>query len=142
MNADLERLRTRLRSAGLRVTGQRERILVAVAGLGHGTPEEILAAVHADGGSALPSSTVYRALEALEAAGAVRHTHLDQRSPSYQLDTHDDHVHLRCRECGGLGEVPIEVLDGVAEAIELRSGYQVDLTHIAIHGRCPQCRTS
>jgi Fur family ferric uptake transcriptional regulator len=126
----------------MRVTGQRERILVAVAGLGHGTPEEILAVVNGDGGSVLPSSTIYRALDALEDAGAVRHTHIDPRSPSYQLDTHDDHVHLRCSTCGRLGEVPVSVLDGVAEAIEGQSGYQVDLTHIALHGRCPQCRTS
>lgn len=126
----------------MRVTGQRERVLRAVAELGHGTPEELLAAVNADGGSPLPSSTVYRALEALEEAGAVRHTHLDHRSPSYQLDTHSDHLHLKCRECGRLGEVSVSVLGGVAEAIERASGYQVDLTHIAVHGRCPQCRTS
>ena len=142
MNADLERLRSQLRARGMRVTAQRERILVAVAALGHGTPEEILGAVNDDGGSILPSSTVYRALDALEGAGAVRHTHIDPRSPSYQLDTHDDHLHLRCSECGRIGEVSVSVLDGVAEAIERRSGYQVDLTHIAVHGRCPQCRTS
>lgn len=140
--ADLERLRTQLRSRGMRVTGQRERILLAVAGLGHGTPEEILAAVNADGGSALASSTVYRALDALEGVGAVRHTHIDPRSASYQLDTHEDHVHVRCSECGSIGQVPVSVLDGVAEAIERHSGYHVDLTHIALHGRCAQCRPS
>lgn len=139
---DLGDLGDRLRARGLRLTPQRERVVRAVAGLGHGTAEEVLAAVNADGGRPVPPSTVYRCLEALEASGAVRHTHLDHRSPSYQLVDHDSHVHLVCRHCGRVGEVDLAVLDGLQATIEGASGFEADLTHMAIHGRCSACRTS
>ena len=71
-----------LRAKGMRLTPQRERIIKAVDALGHATPDGLAAAVDHDGGPALPLSTIYRNLEALEQAGLVSHTHLDHRSPT------------------------------------------------------------
>ena len=53
-------LAERLRSRGLRMTAQRDRILAAVRQLGHATPEQINDAV-AD----VDLTTVYRTLELL-----------------------------------------------------------------------------
>ena len=88
------------------MTPQRQRVLDAVARLGHATPEDVVARVAEDGGPALAPSTVYRALEALESLGVVGHTHLDHRAPSYHLADHADHIHLVCRTCGRVAGVP------------------------------------
>jgi len=60
----------------MRLTPQRVRILDAVRGLEHATPDGLAAAVGRDGGPALSLSTIYRNLEVLEAVGVVSHTHL------------------------------------------------------------------
>lgn len=73
-------LATVLRANGRRLTPQRRRIVEALAGLGHATPDAVAAQVGADGGASVPLSTIYRGLEALEALGVVSHTHLDRKS--------------------------------------------------------------
>ena len=83
------------------MTPQRQRVLDAVATLGHATPEEVVDRVVADGGATLAPSTVYRALDALESLGVVGHTHLDHRAPSYHLADHADHIHLGFEPLGG-----------------------------------------
>ena len=86
-----------LRARGMRMTPQRRRVIEAVEELGHATPDALAATVARDGGAALPLSTIYRNLEALEALGVVTHTHLDHRAPTYHLADHADHLHLVCR---------------------------------------------
>ncbi|MEO7069298.1 MAG: Fur family transcriptional regulator [Nostocoides sp.] len=129
-----------LRRHGLRVTRQRERILAVVAALGHATAEEASARVAIDGGPALPPSTIYRALEAMEQAGALRHTHLDHRSPSYQLADHDAHIHLVCNRCGSVSEVPASIADDLVGRIREQRGFDAAFTHMAVQGRCAVCR--
>lgn len=129
-----------LRRHGLRVTRQRERILSAVSALGHATAEEVSAGVAGDGGSPLPPSTIYRALEAMEKAGALRHTHLDHRSPSYQLADHDAHIHLVCTACGSVAEVPATIADGLVAQIREQRGFEAAFTHMAVQGRCAKCQ--
>ena len=80
----------------MRMTPQRRRVIAAVEELGHATPDALAATVARDGGAALPLSTIYRNLEALEDLGVVTHTHLDHRSPTYHLAEHADHLHLVC----------------------------------------------
>ena len=55
-----------LRARGMRLTPQRRRIVAALTELEHGTPDAVAARVAADGGPALPLSTIYRGLDALE----------------------------------------------------------------------------
>jgi Fur family ferric uptake transcriptional regulator len=124
----------------MRVTPQRRRVLNAVAALAHGTPEEIAAHVGRDGGPPLSPSTVYRALDALEACGAVRHSHLDHRAPTYHVAEHAGHIHLVCRECGRVQEFPRERAEGLVGQVLVETGFEADVTHMAIHGRCASCR--
>ena len=88
-----------LRARGMRMTPQRRRVIAAVEKLGHATPDALAATVAHDGGAALPLSTIYRNLEALEELGVVTHTHLDHRAPTYHLAEHADHLHLVCLGC-------------------------------------------
>ncbi len=133
-------LGARLRARGKRLTTQRERVLAAVGGLGHATPDDIAEAVAADGGGALPVSTVYRSLEALQELGLVGHTHVDHRTPSYHLAEHATHVHVVCRRCGWVGEVPLEAADELVARIDDRLGFAADVSHAAVHGLCRTCR--
>ncbi|WP_338185280.1 transcriptional repressor, partial [Jatrophihabitans sp.] len=63
-------LAAKLRSRGLRMTAQRDRVLGAVRELGHATPEQLSDAV-----PEVDLTTVYRTLELLEELGLVRHAH-------------------------------------------------------------------
>lgn len=128
-----------LRAQGKRLTSQRSRVLEAVQRLGHATPDEISAEVQADGGSALPASTVYRALDALQDLGLIAHTHVDHRVPSYHLAAHADHVHVMCRGCGWVGQVEVAAAAPLAQAIREQLGFEADMTHAAVHGTCAEC---
>jgi Fur family ferric uptake transcriptional regulator len=130
-----------LRARGRRMTSQRQRVLDAVRELAHATPEEVVAAVAADGGPPLAPSTVYRALDALEELAVVSHTHLDHRAPSFHLAEHADHIHLVCRDCGRVEQCPSELADGFAGNVLRDKGFVADVTHMAIHGRCSSCAT-
>ncbi|MGV1007137.1 MAG: Fur family transcriptional regulator [Dermatophilaceae bacterium] len=128
-----------LRSRGMRLTAQRRRIVGALAGLEHGTPDAIATAVAADGGPALPLSTIYRGLDALEELGLVSHTHLDHKAPAYHLARHADHIHLVCVGCHAIDELPVQAaLDFVAR-VQAERGFRADVTHLAIHGWCADC---
>ena len=130
----------RLRARGKRLTSQRERVLAAVGRLGHATPEQVAESVAADGGGALPVSTVYRSLDALQELGLVGHTHVDHRTPSYHLAEHATHLHVVCRGCGWVGEVPLGAADELVARIEDRLGFAADASHAAVHGLCRTCR--
>ena len=121
------------------MTPQRERVLAVVEALGHATPDAVADAVDADGGPPLSLSTIYRNLEALERVGAVSHTHLDHRAPSYHLATHANHVHLVCVGCGAVSEAPVGVADAFAATVMELSRFVVDVRHMAVHGWCEAC---
>jgi Fur family ferric uptake transcriptional regulator len=131
----------KLRAGGYRLTPQRQLVLEAVAQLGHATPDDILERVRQTA-SALNISTVYRTLELLEELGLVRHTHLGHGAPTYHAADDADHLHLVCRECGGVAEVAPDVLDQAATQIADKHGFTVDASHFAIFGTCAGCRAA
>ncbi|MCU0300306.1 MAG: transcriptional repressor [Candidatus Nanopelagicales bacterium] len=128
----------RLRAAGLRSTGQRRAVLEALSRLGHATVDELAAEVQAS----MPEvslSTVYRTLEALDAVGLVTHTHLHHGAPTYHSVDDEPHLHLVCQACGAVASESVEVALDLATAVRRASGFRVDLTHLALHGRCASC---
>ncbi|MGC9670126.1 Fur family transcriptional regulator [Planosporangium sp. 12N6] len=129
-----------LRARGLRLTAQRQLVLEAVYALGHATPDQVHAAV-ARTAAGVNITTVYRTLELLEELGLVTHTHLSHGSPTYHAVGEDQHVHLVCRACGGVDEVPPSVLDGLVGELERTRGFAVDVGHVALFGTCGQCST-
>ena len=133
--------RERLREKGYRLTPQRELVLRAVERLGHATPDEVLASVR-EQSEAVNVSTVYRTLELLEELGLVTHTHLGHGAPTYHAAEDADHLHLVCRDCGGIEEVAPGVFDEVAQRIAVDHGFTIDATHFAIFGTCATCRAA
>lgn len=127
-----------LRAKGYRLTPQRELVLSAVNELGHATPDDIGTAVRRTA-SGINISTVYRTLELLEELGLVQHTHLGHGAPTYSVTTEHDHVHLVCRGCGEVSEVPPAVVAPVVETLAAERGFNVDVGHFAVFGTCREC---
>lgn len=128
-----------LRAKGYRVTPQRQLVLEAVSALGHATPEEICAKVQ-ETARAVNISTVYRTLDLLNELGMVTHTHLTHGAPTYHLAADADHVHLVCRGCGAIVEARPVVVQGMVDQLEEELGFQTDVHHLTIFGRCSSCR--
>ncbi len=121
------------------MTQPRQRVLTALEQQGHATPEELGAALAADGQPTLPASTVYRNLESLAEAGLVNHSHVHHGAPTYHLPQHGDHLHLVCRQCGAIIEADPELAHDLARNLQQAHGFDAEVTHMAIHGRCTSC---
>jgi Fur family ferric uptake transcriptional regulator len=130
--------RSELRARGYRLTPQRELVLDAVTRLGHATPEQVAAAVR-DTASSVNISTVYRTLELLETLGLVSHAHLGHGAPTYHRADDADHVHLVCRVCGAITEMPPDAVQATVDAVAERNGFRVDVRHLAMFGVCRRC---
>ncbi len=128
-----------LRARGYRVTPQRQLVLEAVARLDHATPEEIGAQVQQTA-RGVNISTIYRTLELLEQIGMVTHTHLGHGAPTYHLATHAEHVHLVCGDCGGVTEIGPDAIRALITVLDERHGFETDVGHFTIFGRCANCR--
>src|SRR5580658_2572617 len=128
-----------LRARGYRVTPQRQLVLAAVARLEHATPEDIYAEARQQA-SGVNVSTVYRTLELLERLGLVTHTHLGHGAPSYHLADQEPHVHLVCRQCEQVTEIEPAAVKALVTALRQQVGFQTDVGHLTVFGRCAACQ--
>ncbi|MEE1942649.1 transcriptional repressor [Streptomyces sp. TRM 70361] len=127
-----------LRRRGYRLTPQRQLVLEAVDKLEHSTPDDILAEVRRTAGG-VNISTVYRTLELLEELGLVSHAHLGHGAPTYHLADRHDHMHLVCRDCTEVIEADISLAAEFTGRLRERFGFDTDMKHFAIFGRCRDC---
>jgi Fur family transcriptional regulator, ferric uptake regulator len=123
---------------GVRVTPPPRAVLESLAALGsHVTAE----ALHEDARGrhpALSASSVYRTMDLLHELGIVSHVHLGHGPAEYHLVV-DDHAHAVCDACGAVAEVPATVTDAFADEVSARLGFELDLGHFALTGRCRRC---
>jgi len=127
-----------LRARGLRLTAQRQLVLEAVYELGHATPDQVHAKVSGTA-AGINITTIYRTLELLEELGLITHAHLSHGAPTYHGVAEQRHVHLVCRACAAVDEVPAGMLDDLAAAVEARRGFMIDVGHVALFGLCAHC---
>lgn len=129
-----------LRGRGMRITPQREMVLAVLHDLAdHETAEEIYRRVQARS-TAVDLSTVYRTLELLQEMGwlVVAETADGQRR--YALaGQHSDHIHLVCRRCGREIEAEAEAFHALANEVQQRYGFTLDLAHRSLGGVCAAC---
>jgi Fur family ferric uptake transcriptional regulator len=128
-----------LRARGYRVTPQRQLVLEAVTKLEHATPDEICADVQQTA-RGVNISTIYRALELLEQLGLVTHTHLGHGAPRYHLAEEAEHVHLVCSGCGRITQVGPDAVRPLVTALAGQHGFETDVGHLTVYGRCADCR--
>jgi Fur family transcriptional regulator, ferric uptake regulator len=130
-----------LRASGYRVTPQRQLVLEAVTKLEHATPEEIYADIKQKV-VGVNVSTVYRTLELLEQIGLVTHTHLGHGAHRYHLASDAQHLHLVCRDCGGIIQLEPAAVKSFMDALEADYGFETDVGHLTVFGTCSQCRAA
>ena len=130
-----------LHAQGLRITQARRAVCATIARR-HGehlTAASIAAELEADPDTNVDQSTVYRTLEALEAAGMIAHSHLGHGAAVYHLASEAAHQHIVCSNCGATAAVPAGGLSDWLEDLRRHTGFEVDPTHFAVTGLCPDC---
>ncbi|MER0242360.1 transcriptional repressor [Streptomyces sp. HSW2009] len=130
--------KSNLRARGYRLTPQRQLVLEAVDTLEHATPDAILTEVRRTA-SGVNISTVYRTLELLEELGLVSHAHLGHGAPTYHVAARHHHLHLVCRDCTEVLEADQAVAEPFTHQLRESFGFETDLKHFAIFGRCAKC---
>jgi Fur family ferric uptake transcriptional regulator len=127
-----------LRSKGLRMTPQRRAIVSEVMRTqGHISPAAVARRVQEE----LPgvnASTVYRTLTLLEEVGVLSHSHLETGA-EYHKTEEAEHVHLTCGRCGKDDPLSLAEAHALQDLIRRHHGFEADLTHFAITGRCETC---
>jgi Fur family ferric uptake transcriptional regulator len=129
-----------LHARGSRVTPQRQLVIEQVmATRGHIVPETIYTAVSRRFPN-INRSTVYRTLQLLENMGLISHAHVEEGSTRYHRAEDRTHIHLACNGCGSVQEIEdLSVGEPLREALAAQYGFESDLTHLAIAGRCQNC---
>jgi Fur family ferric uptake transcriptional regulator len=132
-------VRELLRARGLRWTPQRRTLIdVLSRSEGHLSGVEILRRCREADPMTTPS-TVYRTLDVLELLGLVRHAHGPDGNEEYHLLPVDEHGHLYCSSCGRGWELTPSEAGELVDALARERGFQVDLSHVTVVGRCLDC---
>jgi len=130
----------KLRQRGYRITPQREMIVDAIAHSDHHmTAEEIFSTIHMHS-KALNLATVYRTLDLLVDVGLVSRADLGNGRIMYTSDQHGLHLHLVCRQCGGVVGADSSLLASIEEQLHASYGFTADLHHLCISGLCKSCQ--
>jgi Fur family ferric uptake transcriptional regulator len=125
-----------LRSAGKRITAERELLLGIIGRNPHLDASEIYVLAKAER-PRIGLATVYRTLSLLEEFGVVRASDLGESHHHFEVHR-EDHVHLICSQCGRILDVaPPPSLLRMASA----QGFQVDNTRLELFGLCSACAT-
>lgn len=132
--------RDELHAKGMRWTPQR-RLLIDVLSqtTGHVTGADLVERCRAVDPSTIPS-TVYRTLDVLEELGLVRHAHGIDGREEYHVLPRTEHGHLHCSRCGRSWDIEADEAEHLVAALQRERGFEMDLSHLTISGRCADCR--
>lgn len=131
-----------IRASGGRMTNQRQLLLDLLAS----TPDDIDAdrlhqlASQQDPGLSLP--TVYRTLNALEAAHIISARYLSSGHDRkvYRVAAEGEIFHFTCRNCGQVIAFRSDVIDQFRRELDIKIGAEVATLCICAGGLCPDCR--
>jgi Fur family ferric uptake transcriptional regulator len=125
---------------GLRWTPQRRALIAVLSETeGHVTGAELVDRCRRRDPATIPS-TVYRTLDVLEDLGIVRHGHGPDGREEYHVMPDAEHGHLHCETCRGSWEISAAEAAAVVASLDAERGFEVDLSHVTIVGRCRDCR--
>jgi len=130
----------KLSELGYRLTPQRIMVLSAIEDSDdHISAEEIYTQIVAKYPQ-VNISTVYRTLELLKRLGLVTETDLGGGRVRYHPAEKGHHHHLVCQECGAIIDLDESVLSSLKDTLLREYKFIADLRHLAIFGRCANCR--
>ena len=133
-------VRERLHDRGLRWTPQRRTLVTVLTEThGHVTGAELVERCRQRDPETIPS-TVYRTLDVLEELGIVRHGHGPGGREEYHVLPDAVHGHLHCEGCGASWEISADEAASIVRSLDVERGFEVDLSHVTIVGRCRSCR--
>src|SRR3954449_5243009 len=132
-----DRLVAALRERGQRVTSQRLIIGRLLRELDrHVTAEEVLRRASEQlPGVSLP--TVYATLDLLAELGVARRVSVG--GPVLYDPRVADHAHLRCRVCGRVEDLEVDVDTARALRAAKRAGFEAEGAELVVEGRCADC---
>lgn len=117
-------------------------VLAALTGAdGFLSAQDLHALLRADG-SPVGLTSIYRAAQALAAAGTVDEQRTTAGETGYRLcrsDTH--HHHLSCTTCGATVELEAPETEAWVQAVAERHGYVVRGHVLELSGTCRACST-
>ena len=91
-------------------------------------------------GDAVSLSTIYRALERLQASGEVRSI-MSTRGQLWESAHHDEqHDHLICTSCGITIEFSDNLVSGFGKTVAKRKGFRYQESRFDIFGYCSKCK--
>lgn len=132
--------RDELHARGMRWTPQRRLLIEVLQGAtGHVTGAELVERCRELDASTIPS-TVYRTLDVLEELGLVRHAHGPDGREEYHVLPRTEHGHLHCSHCGRSWDIEAGEAADLVAALRRDRGFEMDLSHLTISGRCAECR--
>ncbi|OYN84591.1 Fur family transcriptional regulator [Parenemella sanctibonifatiensis] len=132
---------TLLKQAGLRVTAARLATMAVVTEQAHADAEAIASQVRDRLGS-VSRQAVYDVLNALTETGLLRRVNVDSRRTRYELQTHDNHHHLVCHNCGRIEDVPCNGADVPCMTPADDHGFALEVAEVTYRGLCRDCRGS
>lgn len=129
-----------LREAGHRPTPQRLMVLSFLRHAnGHVAASDILEKVK-EVYPYVDISTVYRTLGVLKEMRLVSETDMGSGEYSYEWIRQDRHHHLICVDCQRVVLLDHRYLDSLRAEVFEDYGFEADVNHFAIFGRCAECR--
>ena len=136
----LAEARSRIRSAGLRITQPR---LAIIASLHRHEGPVSIERIHQEVGTEVCDLvTVYRSLAAFEEISLVRRSYLHNGTCLYELTLNTEHrYHIVCKACGSTARVEYVPVEGVERLLTDRGYTQV--SHVVeFFGVCPNCQSA
>jgi Fur family transcriptional regulator, ferric uptake regulator len=132
-----------LRQQGHRLTPQRLQVLQIIKACGkHMTAEEIHAAILPQQ-PYLDIATVYRTLQWLQSVGLVAPIGMGDGKLHYEYHgPGNHHHHLVCQGCGAQIQISDDELNQLKQDLQQRYGFQLQIDHLALPGRCANCMTA
>lgn len=129
-----------LRAGKQRLTRQRLLILETLeANSGHLDAEDIHARVR-ERDARVSLATVYRTLALLKAIGLVQEHTLGEEHGHFEVTPSAPHYHFTCLGCHRVIEFESPTIVQAVQELARRLNIQLEETHLALSGYCPQCR--
>lgn len=147
MTVDRETFQRLLRDKGLKVTGQRLKVLEAMESCPqeHFSAEEIYEIVKADCPK-IGLATIYRTIQLLNELHLIDRINFDDGFVRYEMGSTPNHEqkhrhhHLICKKCGRVISFRDDLLEGLEEKIADTAGFLVVDHEVKLYGYCIACR--
>tara|TARA_Y100001933_G_C18966733_1_gene550601 strand:- start:566 stop:1033 length:468 start_codon:yes stop_codon:yes gene_type:complete len=136
IDEQMARFRQVLKSRGLRLTRQREKVLFALLKSDdHVSAEELYARIggREDG---IGTATVYRTLRLLVDAGLAESRQFGDGVQRFESAAEGHHDHIICRECGKVWEFDNEEIEQLQRQVASSRGFEIIDHRLELYVRC------